>query len=628
MIQLYDLCLAFGSQPIFNHISCSIGQRQRIGLVGRNGSGKSTLLKAIIDPQVLDSGTVSIAHGKTIAYMPQEVVLASEQSIIEEALNAFTALRVLQKKAAALETALQQSNDLKMIQDYSEAQEQLATYDIPSLTAQAKKMLMGLGFHEEQFDTSVSTLSVGWRMRIVLAQLLLQDADFYLFDEPTNHLDLQAKEWFLGFLKKASFGFMIVCHERYFLDELCTDILELEFGNGTFYKGTYSTYEVQKEHNLALLESAYEQQQKEIKRKQETIERFRAKASKAKMAQSMIKSLDKIERITLPPAPKQVAVHFPPIDQPGKIVLTVHNVSQTFGTKKIFDHVSFTIERGQKVALIAPNGAGKTTLFNVITKALPLQHGSLEFGYNVKYAIFAQDQNKELNPKESILFNIQQRCPKVTEQAIRSMLGAFLFSGDDVQKKVGVLSGGEKNRVGMICVLLAQANFLMLDEPTNHLDIPSKEVLLKSLKAFPGTVFFVSHDRDFINKLATHIIELTPTGAHYYHGNYDAYLYHSQAIARANAPSAQHNSSASRAPQQAENDTKLTAFEINKKIKRTESTIEKLEERILQTQEQFADLDYGTPAFEQAQQQLQKLQADLKQTQLVWEDLQRQVYEE
>jgi ATP-binding cassette subfamily F protein 3 len=627
MIQINNICLAFGSQPIFDHFSCTVDQHQRIGLVGRNGSGKSTLLKAIIDPALLDSGSIAIMKGKKIAYMPQDVVFLSELSIIDETCGAFTEYHTLKQEATRLEHLLQTTADHKIMEQYAAVQEKLTVFAPEMLKAHAKKMLMGLGFGANQFDMPVSSLSVGWKMRVVLAKLLLQEADFYLFDEPTNHLDLVAKEWFLDFLKDARFGFMLVCHERYFLDELCNTILELERGIGTVYTGNYSQYLVQKEHALTLLSAAYVQQQKEIKRKQETIERFRASASKAKMAQSMMKALDKVERITLPPSPKDVSFSFPPVQQSGKIVITVKNVSQSFGEKKVFSNVSFEVERGQKVALIAPNGVGKTTLFNVIAGVLPLQQGSIEFGYNVSYAVFAQDQNRALNLQQTILENLKQLCPKASEQTIRSFLGAFLFSNDDVHKKVGVLSGGEKNRVGMVSVLLQNANLLLLDEPTNHLDIPSKEILLKALQEFRGTLLFVSHDRDFINALATNVIELTPTGAYTYHGNYDSYVHQKRAAQQITGnnqektPPAHKNKNtvAPLVPQQ-------NAFELNKKSRKLEEKIAKTDAQIKKVQLQFADLVYGTPEFSAAQEKLIALQHDLKTYEAEWEQIQNEIY--
>lgn len=621
MIQAHNLCLAFGAQPIFDHISFTIGS-QRVGLVGHNGSGKSTLLKAIMEPSLLDSGSIAILNGKKIAYMPQDVVLLSERSILDETCTAFTEYHTLCQAAVDLErkAAL---GDHKAIERYAHVQEQLQRYAPELLKAQAKKMLMGLGFGIEQFDQPVSSLSVGWKMRIVLAKLLLQNADFYLFDEPTNHLDLVAKEWFLEFLKRSHVGFMLVCHERYFLDELCSNILELERGKGSWYNGGYTKYLEQKEHALELLSAAYVQQQKELKRKKETIERFRASASKAKMAQSMIKALDKIEVITLPPSAKQVSFSFAPVPQSGRMVITVKNVAHSFGDKKIFSDVACIVERQQKVALIAPNGVGKTTLFNLIAQLLPLQQGTIEFGHNVKYAIFAQDQNRALDLNASILDNLKKSCPQASEQTIRTFLGSFLFSSDDVLKKVGVLSGGEKNRVGMVKVLLQNANVLLLDEPTNHLDIPSKEILLKALQEYQGTLLFVSHDRDFINALATHVIELTPTGAYMYHGNYDAYVHQKRGTTPVNtqrqtveAPVIKNDSV----------EAKKALFELNRKSKRLEEKIEKLEQKIQATQLQFADITYGTPAFVELETVLQDLRQELAEAQAQWEQVQQEIY--
>lgn len=619
MINAHSLCLAFGSQTIFDNLSFIFAHDQRIGLVGRNGSGKSTLLEALVHPALLDSGSVSIVRGKKIAYMPQDVVLQSDKSILEEAFTAFEHLHALQKKIEQIEHSLATTADTTdLLTAYAAAQEELRMFNPEMALAKTKKMLAGLGFTQDQLQQSVATLSVGWKMRIVLAKLLLQEADFYLFDEPTNHLDLLAKEWFLSFLQASDFGFMIVCHERYFLDELCDTILELENGKGTLYKGNYSVYETQKEQALQRLESAYLNQQKDIKRKQETIERFRAKASKATQAQSMLKALDKIERITLPPSPKNVGFSFPPIAQAGRSVLQVHNAAQSFGSKHIFTNVSFEIERGQKAAVIAPNGAGKTTLFNLISGSLPMRQGKVIFGYNVTSTVFDQDQTRSLNTEKSVIDNVRQRCPKKTEQALRTMLGSFLFSGDMVQKKVGVLSGGEKNRVGMVCVLLQDANLLLLDEPTNHLDIPSKEILLKALQEYAGTIIFVSHDRDFVNALATHIIELTATGAHVYHGNYDSYVEQRKAQEPI-APHVSQDDSAEKGPAS----DKKELFELHKKSKRLEEKITRLESDIQATEYYFAEVEYGTPEYTHNEQKLKKLRDELTTTEREWEDLQK-----
>lgn len=616
MIHLRNICLAYGDQIVFDDLNITISEDQRVGLVGRNGSGKSTLLKAIAAQLPLDSGSISIVGTKRVAYMPQEVVTQSTRSIRDEALSAFEEMDKLKLKAADLEKRMETETSDELYEEYATICQDLGSFEPEKARAEAERMLMGLGFKITQLDQPVNTLSVGWKMRVVLAKLLLKKADFYLFDEPTNHLDLIAKEWFLAFLKKSSFGFLIVCHERYFLDELCTYILELEFGKGTMYTGNYSKYLIQKEHNTELLQAAHTQQQKEIKQKKETIERFRASASKAKMAQSMIKALDKIERIELPPSPKNVHFTFPPVERSGRIVVTVKDVSQSFGTRDIFKHVSFEVERDWKVAIVAANGVGKTTLFSIITGSLPLQHGTITFGANVTPTIFAQDQDTVLDRDRSIIDNVRDLCPGQTEQKVRTFLGSFLFSGDDVKKPIKVLSGGEKNRVGMVCVLLKNTNLLMLDEPTNHLDIPSKEVLLNALRSYQGTLMFVSHDRDFVNDLATHIIELTADGAHLYHGNYDEFRAQKEYAAKQIATAAQQAQ-----PKDAQSDgaSQKDMFELRKKAKKLERSVEKFEEYITSAEQRFSTLAYGTPEFISTQEQILDLRRKRDAAYAEWE---------
>jgi ATP-binding cassette subfamily F protein 3 len=426
-------------------------------------------------------------------------------------------------------------------------------------------------------------------------------------------LDIVAQEWFLQFLKSSNFGFMLVCHDRYFLNQLCDYIYELERGNGKLYAGNYAKYETQKEQDVALQDAAYRNQQREIKDKMQTIERFRSKASKAKMAQSMIKSLDKIERIEAPEKDPNIHITFPPIQQAGKIVLKVNNVGFAFGDKQIFQHVTFDVERGHKVAIIAPNGVGKTTLFNLIANKLPLQTGSIELGHNVNYAVFDQDQTASLDLKRTILENINEACVAASEQKVRSFAGCFLFSNDDVHKKVGVLSGGEKNRVGMIKVLLQNANLLLLDEPTNHLDIQTKDILLNALNSYQGTIIFVSHDHDFVQRLATDIIELRADGVDVYPGNYELYLYRKKQLEESKT----HETPTKAAIQ---NNKPSGSVENSEKEKRTlERKIEKLEKEIQTMEQKFANLVYGTTAFDEAQKGLIELRDQLKASIAEWE---------
>ncbi len=624
MINGYNVCLEMIEQVIFDDISFSFDQNQRIGLVGRNGAGKSTLLKVISGQQKIDSGSISIMRGKTIAYLSQDVVLQSDKSIIEEACTAFSEVDDLLKEQKELEKQLGEVEDTTdILERYALVCEQLLRSDQEGMKAEAKRVLMGLGFKPEQLDNPVQTLSVGWKMRIVLAKLLLKKADFYLFDEPTNHLDIVAKEWFLQFLKRAPFGFILVCHDRYFLNQVCTVIFELERGKGKFYVGNYEKYEKQKAHNEALLEMQYKNQQKELKQKMDTIERFRAKASKAAMAQSMLKALDKVERIELPPQSPDITFTFPPLQQSGSVALTVTNVAQSFGKKHIFKNVSFEVLRGQKIALVASNGVGKTTLFNLIVHKLPLEIGSIAVGYNVMYTVFDQDQTASLMLDKTILENITEACPKATEQKIRAFAGAFLFTKDAINKKVGVLSGGEKNRVGMIKVLLQNANFLLLDEPTNHLDIQSKDILLKALQAYQGTILFVSHDQDFVDKLATDIIELTSNGAREYHGNYQLYLYQKQQEMQKLSVDQGAQKAASVKKEANVAKTKQNASISTADTKILERKIDKLEHEISRIENSFSTLLFGTPVFNEAHNKLEQLRKELEVVMREWEKSQR-----
>lgn len=618
MINIKHLSLSFCSQTVFDDISVNIDQKSRMGLVGRNGSGKSTLLKVIAKYQSYEEGSITILPGKRIAYMPQEVVLQSDKSIIDETVAACADVDEIKRQIAQLEKEIESGNTSdSVIIPYVDLQEQLAQLEPEKIRAQAERILIGLGFKREALEQSTNSLSVGWKMRVVLAKLLLQKADFYLFDEPTNHLDIVAKDWFLGFLKASDFGFMLVCHERYFLDELCTSILALENGKGKVYKGNYSDFEAQYAIDMEQLHSAFARQQKELERRTETIERFKAKASKAKMAQSMQKQLDKVERITIPPAPKTARFHFPETKRSGKIVLTLDNVSQSFGEKKLFEHVNMHIERGERVALVAANGVGKTTLFNLIVGNLPLQKGNIEVGASVDQTIFAQDQNESLDFNANIFENARALCPKKSEQQIRAFLGAFLFGAEEIKKKVGVLSGGEKNRVAMSIVLMQDANFLLLDEPTNHLDMPSKEILIQALSEFTGTILFVSHDHYFINKLATRIVELTPKGAYSYQGNYDAYLHQKALLAPTVAPAKKADAQAPK--QNAKVETR--SIDDEKRARKLENDLAQAEREIEKLQRALAGTDPNSHAFGQTQRKIDRKQEEHKTLLTEWESL-------
>lgn len=629
MIMLRNLSLSLGGKVVFNDISLTIAHDQRIGLVGRNGSGKTTLLKTINGQQGLDYGQVTIEKRKNVAYLPKEVVLTSSQSVLDEALSVFE--DVVKAKAELHEHEedlishkhnVEKSHEL--IERIAELHEFLAEHDLEQLTIESKKMLLGLGFKQAQFDTPVSTLSVGWKMRIVLAKLLLQKADFYLFDEPTNHLDILAKDWFLEFLKHAPFGFMLVCHDRFFLDELCTNIFELDRGRSKLYRGNYSTYLELKKTELEEQESAFAEQQRMIKHKMEIINKFRAKASKASTAQSMLRALDKVERVEVVPPPPKIKLNFSNMKQPGRIVLKVSDVAFKFDNREIFKDVSFELIRGEKAAIVASNGVGKTTLINIITGKLPNQHGTIELGHNATVAVFEQDQEAVLDRTKTISQEVESICttPEMRLR-IRPLLGAFLFSGDDVDKKIAVLSGGEKNRVAMTKVLLQQSNVLILDEPTNHLDIDSKETLLKALQQFPGTILFVSHDHAFLNGLATRILELTPTGIVSYSGNFESYHYQKQQAEAMLNPEAQPKENTPKTPVATAKvaGSGKVLYELKKKISSVERKISSLEKEQVELLQALGLLDYGSQEFIKNQDRTDQVKKALVQNMAQWEEL-------
>lgn len=602
MIHLKNLSLKYGDQKVFDDLNIMIQDQDRIALVGRNGSGKSTLLKIIAGQQSVDGGSVVITKGMNVAYMPQEMIINSSKTVEEEALATFADLYANMAEAKRLEDIISSTKtpNAADVERYAQLQHDIQEMEPEAKVLKVNKLLTGLKFDETHRKTQVDQLSVGWRMRLVLAKLLLQDADFYLFDEPTNHLDLSTKEWFLNFLKyETTFGFLLVCHDRYFLDNLCNKTLAITpGGKSKVYAGNYTYYKKLEEQETVMLEKAYEAQQRDIKQRKETIDRFKATASKAKMAQSMVKQLEKLEIIEINQAAKKVSFSLPPVERTGQHVLTVKNVSHTFN-RQLFHNVNFVINRGEKVALIAPNGTGKSTLFNLIASKLELQKGTIEQGHNVTATLFDQDQEKVLDPKLTILEEVERSC-KSSQQRIRTFLGSFLFPKGDVMKKTAVLSGGERNRVAMVKVLLAEANFLMLDEPTNHLDIESKETVLNALQQFDGTLLFVSHDQDFVNNLATRIIELTTEGIASYDGNYDAYLDFKNMTERKEIAAVAKKTDTKAVKESTLSKKEL--FELRKKYKNLENNMNKYKAEFDALVANMYNFSFGTPEYNAAQE--------------------------
>lgn len=627
MIQLQRVTLNFGTREIFDGVSAVFDSNQKVGLVGRNGAGKSTLLKAISGHLPIDSGVISVERGKVLAYLPQEVVLESEKPVFEEAYSVFQKFTDLEIEKERIELLLSNESPdaINLLDTYNNLLIELSKFDKPSALQQTHKILSGLGFSEAMKQQAVSTFSVGWKMRLVLAKLLLENADFYLFDEPTNHLDMVTKEWFFEFLRHSNFGYLLVSHDRYFLDNACDYIFEVERGRGKLFTGGFSKYVDQKQHEHDAKQVAYDRQQKELERKQATIERFRASATKAKMAQSMIKQLDKVELIEVDPPMPTIKLRFPESVRSGAVVLSVKNLKKTFGEKLVFKNAQVEVMRGEKIAIIAPNGGGKTTFFNVLTDSLKGDEGSIQFGHNVNYTVFEQDQTRALNPKNTVFQEVLDACPLMTESTIRSFLGSFLFSGDDIYKRISVLSGGERNRVAMVKVLLQKANFLLLDEPTNHLDLYAKEILLQSLKLYDGTILFVSHDHDFLQKVATRIVELTPEGLLSYPGNYDAYIYAKKNSKPVESKSSESgNNKAVETSAQVKNavmqDPKVL-HDLRKELSTAESKINRLEKEIADLNQKFTVVEYGSDQYNSLAKKLETAKKQLKERLPRWEEL-------
>lgn len=611
MIYINNIHLSYGGQVIFDGLTFTCAKGQRIGLLGRNGTGKSTLLKAIAGFVKLDEGSITIDKYTRVGYMPQEVVMQSEKTVIEEVLTASKAYQALVYEKAELEKQLESSHDDSLVARYTELLEMYTSLDVARAKELAEKIVKGLGFKPDGFNQPVAELSVGWKMRVVLAKLLLEDADFYLFDEPTNHLDLPAKEWFFEFLKQGSFGYLLVTHDRHYLDKACDGILALAQGEAVYFPGNYTQYLAAETERREHLEKAFNRQQKEIAQKKATIERFRAKASKARMAQSMEKQLNKIDLIELEPLQPTISLTFPPAVRSGDVALTIQQVQYSFEGKLLFKNVNGVIKRGEKVALVAPNGTGKTTLFNVLAGTYPLQGGMVTFGHNVSTAVFEQDQLKALDPDKTVFEEVSGSVD-VPDSTIRSFLGSFLFSGDTISKKIRVLSGGERNRVAMVKVLLKKANFLLLDEPTNHLDLFAKEVLLQALQQFNGTMLFVSHDHAFLQGLATRIWELTPDGIIDHLGTYESYLDHKRAGEV--IPSKESPRSAATSHAQKDQGSR-------KRITSLEQSIDRQEMRIEELQNSFTELAFGSKEYDTALLALKQAQKKLADLTAEWESL-------
>jgi ATP-binding cassette subfamily F protein 3 len=541
MIQLSGAGKRFGHKLLFENTDWLITPHDRVGLVGANGTGKSTLMKVLAGLDTFDYGSLIVAKGTTAGYLPQDGLSLSGRTVFAECMTVFTELHAMERE---LETLTHQISELDhasaeyadVADRYHSLEHEFRTRDGYSIEAEVGRVLQGLGFRKEDWDRQTEEFSGGWQMRLALAKLLLQKPNLLLLDEPTNHLDLEARNWLEEYLHDYPHALVLISHDRYFLDVTVNKIAEIWNKRFWFYIGNYDKFVAQKTQRNEQLQAAYRNQRDRIEQLEVFINRFRYQATKAKQVQSRIKELERIEHIEIPPEEKTIHFSFPQPKPSGRIVAEFEEVAKSYpakadtngGEKEVFRDVSFLIERGDRIALVGVNGAGKSTLIKLLAGTELPTGGEFRLGHNVQADYFAQDQYKELDQDARILDDLAEMSPRSTQTELRSLLGCFLFSEDDVFKRIGVLSGGERGRYALLRLLLHPANFLLLDEPTNHLDLRAKDVLLNALMEYTGTVVFVSHDRYFIDKLATRVFEIGGGKVEVYPGNYEDYLWRKQ----------------------------------------------------------------------------------------------------
>lgn len=631
MYYVRDITVKFGERVLLDNISFMISPKERIGLIGYNGAGKSTLMKIMAGKQLPDSGKLEFPTKTTVGYLKQEFELNENATVLEETLTCFEEAQALQKRYDEIQCQLEQDGDfnspayLKLVEEMAEVSNLLDHYNLPSLQVNTVKILKGLGFQETEFTRKVSELSGGWKMRIELAKLLLRSPDLLMLDEPTNHLDIESIIWLEEYLTGYQGTVILISHDTQFLDNVCNRIVEIEMGNIIDMKLSYKKYLVERERLRTVQLAAFENQQRDIEQKEKTIKRFMAKATKTKMAQSMQKQLDKLERVDVPAeVNRNMRIKFTEVPRSGRDVIVVEKLSKSFGQKHVLNDVSLTIERGDRLAFVGQNGQGKTTLAKIITGILPYEKGKVVTGSNVYLSYYAQNQSELLDVKKTILEIMEEKTPEEARTRIRSVLGSFLFSGDEVDKKVSVLSGGERARLAMASLMMKPCNFLILDEPTNHLDIHSKEILKNALHDYEGTLLVISHDRDFLAGLTNKIYECKDGKVNEYLGDINYFLEKKAFTNMRDIDTSAPKNAATTTSDTADRSV-MDAEEYRKakkQIQQVERAIEKLEEDIRVIEEDMGRPDfYQDPGHQKVLELYKKKQTELGARMEEWDTL-------
>ncbi len=628
MLNVHNLSISFQGDDLFNNITYRVGTKDRIGLIGKNGAGKSTMLKILSKEMEPDTGEIATDKDLKIGFLKQDIDFEEGRTVLEETYEAFVEIKIIESKIENINNELinNENSESKeynqLLIDLQNLQDKFEIIGGYSYEGNTEKILTGLGFKSSEFNKQTSTLSGGWRMRIELAKLLLQDNDILLLDEPTNHLDIDSIIWFESFLKSYAGAVLIVSHDKMFLDNVTNRTIEISFGKIYDYKKPYSEYLILREEMREQQLASQKNQEKEIQNTEKLINKFRAKASKASMAQSLIKKLDRMDRIQVDKEDKSVMnVHFPISVNPGKVIFEIKDLSKSYGELEVLNSINLILARNSKIAFVGQNGQGKTTLAKIINNEIDY-NGSLNIGHNVQIGYFAQNQADYLDDKKTVLQIMEDSATEKNRSKVRDILGSFLFRGSEVDKYVKVLSGGERNRLALAKLLLLPFNVLIMDEPTNHLDIKSKSVLKEALKRFEGTLILISHDRDFLQGLSEIVYEFKDKNIVEYLGDIDYYL-NKRNIGDIREIERKKSIAS---PKKMDKDSykKMKKINsVNNKIKRIETDIVELEENIKKNNLDLEQnpSDYDEKFFEEYELRKNKLATSISK----WEDLQKQL---
>lgn len=628
MLNVHNLSISFQGDDLFNNITYRIGRKDRIGLIGKNGAGKSTMLKILSREMEPDTGEIATDKDLKIGFLKQDIDFEEGRTVLEETYEAFVEIKTIEKKIEDISNELISRKDTEskeynqLMIDLQTLQDKFEIIGGYSYEGDTEKILTGLGFKSSEFNKQTTALSGGWRMRIELAKLLLQDNDVLLLDEPTNHLDIDSIIWFESFLKSYSGAVLIVSHDKMFLDNITNRTIEISFGKIYDYKKPYSEYLILREEMREQQIASQKNQEKEIQNTEKLINKFRAKASKASMAQSLIKKLDRMDRIQVDKEDKSVMnVHFPISVNPGKVIFEIKDLSKNYGELEVLNSINLILARNSKVAFVGQNGQGKTTLAKIINNEIDYT-GSLKIGHNVQIGYFAQNQADYLDDEKTVLQIMEDSATEKNRSKVRDILGSFLFRGSEVDKYVKVLSGGERNRLALAKLLLLPFNVLIMDEPTNHLDIKSKNVLKEALKRFEGTLILISHDRDFLQGLSEIVYEFKDKNIKEYLGDIDYYLDKRNIGDIREIEKKKKVSSQKKMDKNSyKNMKKINS--LNSKIKRVEKEIIDLEEKIKKNDLELEQnpTKYDESFFEEYQLKKNKLASTISD----WEELQKQL---